>query len=136
MTPEDSPLLNFDGLVQLPVDKAVVPAPTDTPSDNDEQSDSSTSVWSSMSYISELNLDEWFLMELSPADAPEGFRVFETPNLPGRGTIIHPNPITHAVSEVNPAWLYRDGNQREFLHAVIMQDTDVQEAYAAVTFQD
>lgn len=42
----------------------------------------------------------------------------------------------HAASEVNSASLYRDGKQRKLLRAVIIQDADVQEAYAAVTFED
>lgn len=86
--PVESPLMNPNGLAQLPVDQAIEPAlsPTDTPADDDEQSDSSSSVWSSISSNSELNFDEWFLMERTP-DAPEIFRVFDTPNLPGRGII-------------------------------------------------
>ena len=62
--------------------------------------------------------------------------VFETPNLPGRGTIIHPSPRMHAASPANQESLYRDANRRELLRAVTIQDADVQDTYAAVTFEE
>ena len=44
--------------------------------------------------------------------------------------------IKHAASKVNPESLYRDANRRDLLRPVTIQDTEVREAYAAVTFEE
>ena len=74
MIPEDSPLLNLDGLpVQPPIAEAIDSAPvlllTHAPVDDNEQSssslsESSSSVWSRISYHSEPYLNKWIQMEL------------------------------------------------------------------------